>query len=118
MSAFDSARDLISNRFLSAGLAGARDDLRDGRGLAQTLADHAVLPKGALQMIAVGEESGRLHEMLTRLAESLEKQSERQIDDMMTLLTPALTLIIAGLIGAFIFTVMSAILSINELAVQ
>jgi general secretion pathway protein F len=37
---------------------------------------------------------------------------------MMTLLTPALTLIIAGLIGAFIFTVMSAILSINELAVQ
>ena len=102
MSAYDTARELTTNRSLGAGFAAAREDLSDGRGLAQSLADHAALPKSALQMIVVGEESGKLTQMLIRLAEILERQSERQIDNVMTLLTPALTLLVAGFFGSFI----------------
>jgi general secretion pathway protein F len=48
----------------------------------------------------------------------LEQQSQRRIERVMTLLTPVLTIGIAALVGALIFTVMNAILSVNELAVR
>ncbi|WFU66691.1 type II secretion system F family protein [Bradyrhizobium brasilense] len=118
IAAFRSARDVTRNRFLGAGLEATLADLRDGRGLAASLSRNVALPKVAHQMIAIGEDAGKLEHMLIRLAESLEQQTQRQIDDAMTLLTPALTLLIAGLIGSLIFTVMNAILSINELAIQ
>jgi general secretion pathway protein F len=69
-------------------------------------------------MIAVGEETGKLSQMLLRIAIILEQQSQRRIERLMTLLTPALTIAIAGLVGMLIFTVMNAILSVNELAVR
>ena len=56
--------------------------------------------------------------MLLRVAAMFETQSQRQIDRMMGLLTPVLTIAIAGVVGALILTVMSAILGINELAAQ
>jgi general secretion pathway protein F len=69
-------------------------------------------------MIAVGEETGKLGDMLLRTAIVLEQQSQRRIERLMTLLTPALTIVIAGLIGGLILTVMNAILSVNELVLQ
>jgi general secretion pathway protein F len=48
----------------------------------------------------------------------LEQQSQRRIERLMTLLTPALTIAIAGLVGGLMLTVMNAILSVNELALQ
>jgi general secretion pathway protein F len=75
-------------------------------------------PQVALRMITVGEETGKLDEMLLRTAMVLEQQSQRRIERLMTLLTPALTIGIAGLVGALILTVMNAILSVNELALR
>ena len=69
-------------------------------------------------MVAVGEEAGKLDTMLLRAAEVFEQQTKRSVDRLMTLLTPVLTLTMALLVGGLIITVMSAILSINELAVQ
>jgi general secretion pathway protein F len=77
-----------------------------------------VLPQLALRMIAVGEEAGKLDRMLLRAATVFEQQTQRSVDRLMMLLTPLLTLVMALLVGGIIVTVMSAILSINEIAVQ
>ena len=69
-------------------------------------------------MIGAGEETGKLGDMLLRTAIVLEQQSQRRVERLMTLLTPALTIVIAGLIGGLILTVMNAILSVNELVLQ
>jgi general secretion pathway protein F len=118
IAAFGSARDVVANRFLVGGLDASLADLQDGHSLASALTKHSGLPKPSLQMIAIGEESGRLGSMLIRLADNAEQQTQRQVNDAMSLLSPGLTMLIAGIIGTLIFTIMNAILSINELAIQ
>ena len=67
-------------------------------------------------MIAVGEETGRLGPMLLQVAGVIEAELQRNIERMVGLLTPLLTLAIGGSIGALIMQVMSAVLSINDIA--
>jgi general secretion pathway protein F len=54
--------------------------------------------------------------MLRHVEKIYESQLQRRIDQMLTLLTPALTIVIGIMVGGLIMSVMSAILSINELA--
>jgi general secretion pathway protein F len=78
----------------------------------------AALPAVARQMIAVGEESGRLQDMLTRAALILERQEQSRTARTLAVLTPAITILVSGMIAAIILSVMGAILSINDLALQ
>jgi len=68
--------------------------------------------------VAVGEESGQLGPMLMQVATVLESDLQRNIERMVGLLTPVLTLAIGTGVGALIMQVMSAVLSINDLAFQ
>jgi general secretion pathway protein F len=116
LQASTSARAVIGNRHVGAGVDGALDAVREGSSLHRALQRHASLPPVALRMISVGEEAGKLDRMLLRVAAMFEQQTQRTMDRLMTILTPALTLTIALLVGSLILTVMNAILSINELA--
>ena len=73
------------------------------------------MPPVALRMIAIGEEAGRLDQMLLTTAATFEQQTQRTIDRFMTLLTPLLTSGIAVIVGSLILTVMNAIFSINDM---
>jgi general secretion pathway protein F len=68
--------------------------------------------------VAVGEESGQLGPMLMQVATVIEADLQRHIERIVGLLTPILTLAVGGSIGALIMHVMSAVLSINNLAFQ
>jgi general secretion pathway protein F len=116
--ALTSARSAVGNRHIGSGIEASLEAVRDGQSLGRALSGRPSIPQVALRMIKVGEETGKLDEMLLRAAAVLEQQSQRRIERLMTLLTPALTIAIAGLVGALILTVMNAILSVNELAVQ
>jgi general secretion pathway protein F len=69
-----------------------------------------------LRLITAGEQTGQLETMLLRLATIHEAQLQRHIDRLTTLLVPALTLAIGIVVGGLILSVMSAIVSVNELA--
>ncbi|MGM4986107.1 type II secretion system F family protein [Ensifer adhaerens] len=118
LAAFTGAQDVPQNRVLRMELGKAFSALQDGTNLADALGTHTHLPKIAIQMIAIGEASGKLEQMLQRLATNTGHQVQQRIDRLMTLLTPALTVAIAALIGGLVLTTMNAILSINELALQ
>jgi general secretion pathway protein F len=107
-----------ANRHLAAGLDRAVSLVREGASLHRALGSETTLPPIALRMIAIGEEAGKLDHMLLTTAGMFEQQTQRTIDRLMTLLTPLLTVGIAGLVGTLILTVMNAILSINEIAVR
>jgi general secretion pathway protein F len=118
LAAQTSAGSVVRNRHIAAGLAASLEIVRDGQSLSRALSGRPGVTPVTLRMIAVGEETGKLSQMLLRIAIILEQQSQRRIERLMTLLTPALTIAIAGLVGMLIFTVMNAILSVNELAVR
>jgi len=116
--ALASARSAVRNRHIGSGIEASLETVRDGQSLGRALLGRPGIPRVALRMIMVGEETGKLDEMLLRTAFVLEQQSQRRIERLMTLLTPALTIAIAGLVGGLMLTVMNAILSVNELALQ
>jgi len=118
LAALASARAVVRNRHIACGLDAALETVRDGQSLGRALSGRPGVPPLALRMVAVGEETGRLDQMLLRIATVLEQQSQRRIERLMTLLTPTLTIAIAALVGMLIFTVMNAFLSVNELAVR
>ncbi|CCD94775.1 putative General secretion pathway protein F [Bradyrhizobium sp. ORS 375] len=111
-----SASEVVGNRHLRAGLDQAIEAVQQGTALHRSLREAVSLPAVALQMIAVGEEAGKLDRMLVRVAEMLEKQLQTRVDRFMAALTPAMTVGIAVIIGALIMPVMTAVLSINDLA--
>ena len=118
MFALKTALSLVTNRYINARYAEAISRVPEGASLNQAFAGTDLLPPTALQLIAVGEESGQLARMLIRIATTLDGEMQRHIEQMVSLLTPILTLVIGGAVGALIMQVMSAVLSINNLAFQ
>jgi general secretion pathway protein F len=77
-----------------------------------------LIDESSLALLSVGEEANRLPEMLDRAAFLLERETSRRIEQMLKILTPAITIVMGLLIGSLVISVMSAILSINDLAFQ
>jgi general secretion pathway protein F len=111
-----SAQAVVHNRTIAAKIDQAVGMVREGSSLHSALRYEDTFPPVVLRMISVGEETAKLDRMLLRAAVMFEDRTQRSVDNLMSLLTPALTLLIAGLVGGLVLTVMSAILSINELA--
>jgi general secretion pathway protein F len=114
----ESARTAVSNAFLNDELAGVVEAVRGGANLSGALARVPYLPPVATQMITIGEETAQLGDMLLRVAAMFERQTQRSIERAMGLMTPVLTILIAGVVGGLIMTVMDAVLSINDLAAK
>ncbi|PDT87488.1 general secretion pathway protein GspF [Bradyrhizobium sp. Y36] len=109
-----SAQAVIRNSLLATKVERAVGFIREGRALAVALRDEGVFPPAAIRMMAIGEETGKLHQMLLRSAAVFEDRALKGIDRAMALLTPALTLSVAVVVGGLVLTVMMAILSIND----
>jgi general secretion pathway protein F len=112
------AKDVLWNTALSDAVRDTATSLREGQGFARLLARSGVFAEGSLDLIQIGEETGKLDEMLIRQADLDEQQIKHRIDRLLALLVPALTillgLVVAGLIGSMLI----AILSVNDLALQ
>ena len=112
------AGSVLSNRAFSAAVSKAGDALKEGGTLSQPLDASGLFSELSLRLIGVGEQTGQLEQMLIRVASIYEATVQRQMARFVTLLTPTLTLLIGGLIGSLIISVMGAILSVNDLALQ
>ena len=86
-----------------------------GRKFSQCLPDLMLFPPAAQQLVAIGEESNHLGQMLLHVATGAENTLRANIQRLMTLLTPVLTIGIGVFVGGLIMSVMKAILSVNEL---
>jgi general secretion pathway protein F len=118
MSAMQTARALVTNRHLNTLYEQAINRVPEGTPLHRAFEGTGLLPATSLRLVAVGEESGQLGAMLMQVAMVLEGELQRHIERMVGLLTPILTLAIGGSIGGLIMQVMTAVLSINDLAFQ
>lgn len=100
------ARNVLSNRALTADVAAAADEVKNGHGLSVALARGKRFPRLALQMIQVGEESGALDAMLLKTADTFEQESARAIDRLLSALVPVITLLLASVVGVVIVAVL------------
>jgi general secretion pathway protein F len=109
------AKEVVANRKIAGDLSAVADQLKRGRGLATPLAQEEVFPNLALQMIRVGEESGNLDPMLTKVARLYDKETRASVKRMLTLLEPALIIGLGITVAGIIMSILVAILGANEL---
>lgn len=90
--------------------------LREGGSLANGIARTGTFPALAVQLIQVGEEAGRLDGVLGELATTLERDTQRSIQRLLSLLVPIVTLVLGGIVALVIISILGAFLSVNDLA--
>jgi general secretion pathway protein F len=109
---------VLQNKAFNLAAAAAGESLKEGGSLSQPLAKSGLFSELALRLMAVGEQTAQLDTMLMRVAQIFESMLQRQLSRLMTLLTPFLTLLIGGMVGWLIISVMTAIMGINDIVSQ
>lgn len=108
------ARTTVPNLVLREGIERAAAAVGEGAPLAPSLAE--TLPPLAVQMLAVGEESGRLDDLSLRVADAYDGEVRRALRTMVALIEPAMILVFGGLVGFVALAMLQAIYSINTSA--
>lgn len=112
------AKDTLRNSVMADAVGRTASSLREGEGLAARLAQTRVFSPVTLDLIRVGEETGKLDEMLLRHADLDEQRIRHTVDRLIALLVPALTIVLGMIVAGLIASMMVAILSVNDLALQ
>ncbi len=115
LSALSISKNVLGNSALAEQVEIANKEVKTGGGLAHALAASKRFPRLALQMISVGEETGHLDDMLLRAADTYDREVRTTIDRLMAAFVPVMTILLAGFIAVIVISMVSAILSLNEL---
>lgn len=115
MTAVTLVRDVISNRAMSRVMDTVISSLEQGQRVAKPLKDSQYFPQLSVQLIEVGEESGQLEAMLTKIADIYDQQVQSSVKRLLTLLEPVIILVLGGIIALIILSILLAILGLNEL---
>ncbi|HET6518569.1 MAG TPA: type II secretion system F family protein, partial [Geminicoccaceae bacterium] len=105
-----------NNRVIGEAVEQVAAAAKQGQGLAGPMLQTGRFPALAVHLIRVGEETGRLDEMLARVAEIYNTEVERTVQHLLALLVPVITIGLGALIAAIIGSVVVAIFSVNQLA--
>lgn len=117
LAAIDIAISTVTSPPVRQALLGMAPSIKVGGRLAQALSDTRQFEPLAVNLVRVGEETGRLGPMLLELAQLLDRRVETGVRRLLTLLEPALILLLGGLIATIIVSILLGILAINDLAV-
>ncbi|HJQ74360.1 MAG TPA: type II secretion system F family protein [Gaiellaceae bacterium] len=108
-------KEVAGNQVIGRALGDVEVGVREGAGVAEPLARSGVFPPLAVQMIAVGEETGKLDEMLIRVADHFDREVRVRIQQFTRLLEPVLILVMGLGVGFIVISMLSAIFSVNDL---
>ena len=104
----------IGNIVLGQLIAQVAEDTKGGDSLAAPLRKLGVFPRTVIQMIDVGEESGKLDEMLLKVAEIEERQMRARTRTLVSLLAPALILVVGALVGFMVIALLLPIFKMSR----
>ena len=109
-------RDIITEPRFVAAIERVHDQVRNGRRFADALADADLLPPLAVRMLRVGDETGDLPSIAAHASQFYEHKLGIGLDRLMGAIGPVTIILVSVLIGALVVSIMSALLSITELA--
>lgn len=118
LQALDIVRTLLGNVVLEKVVSEARDNIREGQGIAPALKHSGQFPPLVTHMIAVGERSGQLEQMLGDLADAYDRETSTTIQRFTTLLEPLMIVAMGVAVGFVIFSIMRPIMMMTEMAGQ
>ena len=112
--AMDITKAVMTNSVLAAVVEKARDAIREGESIATPIKRSGEFPPLVYHMIAIGERSGQLEDMLLSVADSYENQVNVRIGALTSMLEPILTVFMGVIIAFVAFSVLMPILQVNS----
>ena len=107
--------DMMTNQIVGRWVGRVSETVKRGGTIAAALTEHARFPALAVHMVRVGEETGRLEEMLLKVADTFEGDVRVELKRVIGLLEPAIILLMGVLVAFIVVAMLLAIFSINEL---
>ena len=111
------AVETVDNTHIKNSLRVLEPAVKRGQRMSMALEETGIFSPLVIQMIRVGEESGSLDQMMTELADVYDDEVQTGVKRSLTLLEPALILIMGGAIAVVIIAILMGIMSVNDLAV-
>jgi type IV pilus assembly protein PilC len=90
------------NRVIQEAIMAARSSIREGETIAAPLRESGVFPPLVVQMISVGEETGALDDMLTRIADFYDSEVDTAVDALTSLIEPLMIVFMGGVVGGMV----------------
>jgi general secretion pathway protein F len=115
LSALSLVKEISQNLAVSEAIGTIHDRLREGKPVAKTLEETGVFPPLAVHMIAVGEETGKIDEMLNKVAETYEENVQTSVKRFVSLLEPLIILFMGLVVGFIVISMLLAIFSLNDI---
>ena len=109
-------KETIGNLVIARSLTGIHEGIKEGEGISKPLKSANTFPSLAIHMITVGEETGRLDEMLIKVADTYDQDVRNAIKRLISLLEPCLILFMALIVGSIVVTMLLAIISVNDIS--
>ena len=108
--------EAVGNAAGVAAIEGAARSAKAGAGLSAPLAEAGVMPVRTIYLLRLGEETAQLGPMALRAAEIHEEQTRLSVARLVSLLVPAVTIVMGAAVAAIVSSLMLAMLSLNDLA--
>lgn len=115
LSALEIVKNIAGNIVISDTIEDAAKEVEKGQGLGTALAEGKILPDLSIQMIQVGEQSGKLEAMLNKVADVFENEVESSIAAMTSLVEPVMLLIMGAIVMFIVLSILLPIFEMNQL---
>jgi len=115
LQALDIVSDTVDNKVVSKAVLDVQGSVREGESIAKPLARHAVFPPMVVQMLAVGEETGQVDTMLSKVAIFYDNEVEAMVAALTSLIEPLLIAFIGGMVGAAVIALYMPMFNIIKL---
>ncbi len=115
LTALDIVKNIVNNAILAAVIENSRDSIREGESIAAPLRRSGQFPPLMYHMIAIGERSGQLEEMLINVANTYESQVEVQVSAMTSLLGPVMIVLMGAIVAFIVISILLPILKLNTM---
>ncbi len=111
-------RETSGNEVVATAIQKVHDAVRDGEGIAKPLGDTKIFPEMVISMVEVGEETGKLPEMLTKIADTYDEEVDNAVSALTSLIEPLMIVLLAGVVGTIVIALFMPLTTIiTKLAV-
>ncbi len=111
----DIVRNVVSNTLLAEAIDNARNSIREGHSIAPPLKKSGLFPPLLTHMIAVGEKSGELEEMLSRAADAYDNEVETSVASLTSVMEPLIIIFMGGVVLFIVLAILVPIFELNQL---
>ena len=116
LEAIDIVKDVVGNTVIRQALIASRESIREGKSIAAPMKESGQFPPILTHMIAVGERTGELEQMLNVVADAYDAQVDVAITSMTKLLEPLMILVMGGIITLVALSIFMPMLQLNNLS--